>query len=325
MFFSIIVPVYNSEKYLSQCIESVLSQSYSNFELILVDDSSTDSSFEICQLFANKDARINVIHKENGGTSSARNVGLNNAKGDYILFMDNDDYWNNSNALSLIANHLEESKADVLIFDYISYYQNKDKFVYNRRKCNRKHLLSLSVDDALKEIIKNNLLHVTVWTKVVKASIIKENNIYFPEGMRNEDTDWIGNLLHYINSVDYCENLFYVYRKGTGSAQTDTPPTFEIITDLSKIIKKHIFNSSELSHTRQDILFNYLAYPYAVWMAQICSVNSLEAKEQFQAMKEYTYLFKYDLNPYVNIVAKVYRIFRYKITAKILYFYLYHR
>ena len=98
MFFSIIVPVYNSEKYLSQCIESVLSQSYSNFELILVDDSSTDSSFEICQLFANKDARINVIHKENGGTSSARNVGLNNAKGDYILFMDNDDYWNNSNA-----------------------------------------------------------------------------------------------------------------------------------------------------------------------------------------------------------------------------------
>lgn len=219
MFFSIIVPVYNSEKYLSQCIESVLSQSYSNFELILVDDSSTDSSFEICQLFANKDARINVIHKENGGTSSARNVGLNNAKGDYILFMDNDDYWNNSNALSLIANHLEESKADVLIFDYISYYQNKDKFVYNRRKCNRKHLLSLSVDDALKEIIKNNLLHVTVWTKVVKASIIKENNIYFPEGMRNEDTDWIGNLLHYINSVDYCENLFYVYRKGTGSAQ----------------------------------------------------------------------------------------------------------
>ena len=325
MLFSIIIPIYNSEKYISQCIESILMQSYSNFELILVDDDSTDSSLSICQSYANKDARINVIHKENGGTSSARNVGLKNAKGDYCLFIDNDDYWSNSNALEFIAVNLKESKADVLMYDYVSYYQNKDKFIYNKQKCCRKELLSLSVDEALKKLIEKNLLHVTVWTKAVKTSILKKNGIYFPEGMRNEDTDWVANLLYHINSVDYCEQVFYVYRKGTGIAQTDTPPTFPIITDLAKIITKHIYNASKLSKSRQYVLLNYLAYPYAVWMAQICSVNLYEAKIQFKSMRKYAYLLRYNLNPYVNIVSKVYKIFRYRITSKILYFYLYHR
>ena len=88
---SIIIPVYNAEKYLGRCIESVLSQTYRDFELILVDDGSSDSSGQICDAYANKDARIHVIHKENGGVSSARNRGIKEALGEYIMFIDSDD------------------------------------------------------------------------------------------------------------------------------------------------------------------------------------------------------------------------------------------
>lgn len=89
---SVIVPVYNVEKYLSRCIDSIISQTFSDFELILVDDGSTDSSGKICDEYGKKDGRVKVIHKRNGGLSSARNCGLENAKGNYICFVDSDDW-----------------------------------------------------------------------------------------------------------------------------------------------------------------------------------------------------------------------------------------
>lgn len=99
MKISIIIPVYNSTLYLKQCVESILAQTYHNFEILLVDDGSTDDSPMICDEYAKKDDRIVTIHKQNGGTSDARNVGLEKASGDYITFMDNDDYWSDPDAL----------------------------------------------------------------------------------------------------------------------------------------------------------------------------------------------------------------------------------
>ena len=99
MKISIIIPVYNSTLYLKQCVESILAQTYHNFEILLVDDGSTDDSPMLCDEYAQKDDRIVTIHKQNGGTSDARNVGLEKASGDYITFMDNDDYWSDPDAL----------------------------------------------------------------------------------------------------------------------------------------------------------------------------------------------------------------------------------
>ena len=94
MKVSIIIPVYNSEKYLKQCVDSILRQEFQDFEVILVDDESKDSSPLICDEYARKDDRVRVIHKKNGGTADSRNAGLKMASSDYITFMDNDDYWN---------------------------------------------------------------------------------------------------------------------------------------------------------------------------------------------------------------------------------------
>lgn len=109
---SIIVPVYNTEEYLGRCVESILKQSYRDIELILVDDGSTDNSLEICRKYETQDSRIIVYHKENGGQGSARNLGLDVCKGDYICFVDSDDYIDN-NMIELLINNLDKYNADI--------------------------------------------------------------------------------------------------------------------------------------------------------------------------------------------------------------------
>lgn len=122
---SIIVPVYNSEKTLCRCVDSVINQPFNNWEILLIDDGSTDKSFEICENYALKDKRITVLHKENGGVSSARNIGLDNAKGKWVTFIDSDDYIA-VDALSMDYNTLDE---DLLLFPYYSINNGKESLV----------------------------------------------------------------------------------------------------------------------------------------------------------------------------------------------------
>ena len=113
---SVIVPVYNTEKYLDRCIQSILAQTYTDFELLLVDDGSTDSSGAICDKYAEQDSRVRVFHKENGGVSSARNQGLDNAKGEWITFVDSDD-WVDREFFNILS---KSSKPDILISYYVA-------------------------------------------------------------------------------------------------------------------------------------------------------------------------------------------------------------
>ncbi len=115
---SIIVPVYNTEKYLPKCIESILAQTYTDYELILVDDGSSDRCPGICDEYADKNSRIRVIHKENGGQSSARNSGLSIAKGKFVMFMDSDDYYAQDHALQKLVQQQSEQDADLVCFSY---------------------------------------------------------------------------------------------------------------------------------------------------------------------------------------------------------------
>ena len=117
MFFSVIVPVYNVEKYLSECVDSILSQTFTNFELILVNDGSKDGSGAICDAYAQKDGRVKVIHKENGGQSSARNCGVEVATGKYAIFIDSDDFFVTNTFFAELKDKLDDD-TDVVVFRY---------------------------------------------------------------------------------------------------------------------------------------------------------------------------------------------------------------
>lgn len=176
--FSIIVPIYKVEKYLEICIDSIIGQSFCNFELILVDDGSPDTCGEICDRYSSSDTRVKVVHKENGGLSSARNAGLDIATGKYVIFIDSDDFWDDASALEHIHINLTETDADVLVFTAKRYYESEDKYTYIiTSDVDRTKIIDKDVNASIRYMIENNIYRAAAWNKVVKKSIIDSYSI----------------------------------------------------------------------------------------------------------------------------------------------------
>ena len=323
---SIIIPVYNSEKYLDRCIKSITKQSYEAFEIILVDDGSKDSSPAICDKWKEMDERVRVIHKKNGGTSSARNVGLDAVKGKYVTFMDNDDYWDASDCLSRVMACLDETKADVLLHDCKLYWIDDGKITESPNKCCREKVAFKPAKEALEHIIANNGMNRCVWAKIMKTSLINDNNIRFPEGMRNEDSDFVGKILLVARSYDWFEDSFYVYCKGHEGAQTTQKMSVSMIRDLEKICIEFIekVNATVEDKGFKKVLLSYIAYLYSVWMGQSTMVDDKESiKEDTKRMKQYSYVLENNIDPSVKKVLLVYKVLGFSITSKLLGIYIY--
>lgn len=323
MKISIIIPVYNSTKYLKECVESILNQTYKDVEVLLIDDGSTDDSSKICDQYAIEDARIRVVHKENGGTSDARNVGLTMAQGDYVTFMDNDDFWDDNCALERIVTIVKETSPDVVMHTNKVYWENTHKTTIPA-SFERKKVCGKSREEVVAALLKAGVLTVTVWTKVVKISLIREHELYFEKGIRNEDTDWIARLLLCAQSFEWYDKPFYVYRKGHETAQTSQSLKYNMLADLKHIIEKYTkIARQELQPEYREVFLSYLAYPYAVWMGQSYIIEQDERiKKDRKEMRAYTYLLKYNIQPAVKMVYMAYCVLRYHLTAKLLMLYI---
>lgn len=216
---SIIIPVYNVENYLSRCLESILNQTFNDFEIICVNDGSTDNSLAVLQKFKSNDERIIIIDKKNEGSGVARNVGLSIAKGDYIYFVDGDD-WIEDNALDKIVVKADELNTDILIFGGISFYNNKGKNGgYSSDKLPKQYLNKVfSSKDIKKDIFK---FPSTAWTKLYRREFLLKNNIKFQDIKVGQDQ------LPFFHSMIKAERIallpenIYCYRKNRkGSAMT---------------------------------------------------------------------------------------------------------
>ena len=189
MLFSVIVPIYKVEEYLPQCIESVLNQPFKDFELILVDDGSPDNSGNICNEYAKKDNRIHVIHKKNGGLSDARNEGLLIADGEFVWFLDGDDYMAES-AMDNVANMIRSNPADMITCTYFKLYRNKDTTTaylpYNYSDIN------IDRSEFLYKLYKSNGSYWSACTNIFNNSIIQKYNLKFSKGLIGaEDCDFL--------------------------------------------------------------------------------------------------------------------------------------
>lgn len=200
---SIIVPVYNAEKYLNRCIDSILSQTMTDFELLLIDDGSKDNSGRICDEYAEKDARVRVFHKPNGGVSSARNLGLDNAKGKWITFVDADDRCS--------CNYLEHllSKVDdtdlIISYAVICDSTGEKAEVYPEYRVNATNFERLFVDSDMH-------WHTSPWAKLYRASIIYENSLRFNEMMHiGEDADFLFSFMLITDKIYVSSDTDYYY------------------------------------------------------------------------------------------------------------------
>ncbi len=212
MLLSIIVPVYNTEAYLPRCVDSLLDQDLlaTEYEIILVDDGSTDKSGQICDMFAIRQNNIHVIHQQNMGPSVARNTGINAAKGMYIQFVDSDDYLC-SNVLREIVHHLEDQKLDILRVNY----QNVNSIEEVSEPNNYSKLFddySNEVCEGLTFLNERMGFACYVPTFVVRSSLIKQNGNKFKEGILYEDTEWTPRVLVQAKRVSSLELITYNYR-----------------------------------------------------------------------------------------------------------------
>lgn len=199
---SIIVPVYKVETLLQRCVESLLCQSFSNFEVLLVDDGSPDRSGEICDEYASKDSRIRVFHKENGGVSSARQMGLENAKGEYTIHADPDD-WVEPDMLEELYQKAKETDADMVICDFFFNTPRGQKYVHQRPS-------QLDSDTVLRELFQQ--LHGSCWNKFVRRVCYSNYDVKFPKDISFCEDLYVNTcLLKHKLEVAYLPKAFYHY------------------------------------------------------------------------------------------------------------------
>lgn len=237
---SVIVPIYNVENYLQKCIESVLSQSYQNLELILVNDGSPDNSESIIKHYASLDCRVIPINQSNGGVSSARNKGIKISKGKYILFLDADDYYSN-NFVEKMVKCAENNKCDLVSCSFIAFGIDK---VPKVKQIKSKILSNI---EAISLSLGYNSFNGYVWNKLFKRSIIEKNSLKFENNKSAcEDLLFLGKYLNHCKSVFVMEDRLYNYRQNNIGA------------NRSRYSEKGIFDLSLLQSIYvSDYFINY--------------------------------------------------------------------
>lgn len=205
---SIVVAVYNVEKYIDKCIKSIINQSFNNFELIIVDDGSTDKSGKICDIYAEKDSRIRVIHEKNQGLSMARNNGLYTAKGKYISFIDGDDFIHKDMYKVLYENIINEA-ADIALCNFEPVIEDDEDIV----KARKSKVFIYNNKAAVKEIVeKNRATMIVAWGKLYKRSLFED--LAYPKGMYHEDEFVTYKLLYKASKVvETTEKLYYYLQR----------------------------------------------------------------------------------------------------------------
>lgn len=273
---SVIVPIYNVEQYLTHCIETILQQSYEKLEIILVDDGSLDNCGKVCDEFALKDSRIKVIHKQNGGLSDARNAGIDIATGDYITFIDSDDYVM-PDMIETLMNILTEENTDIAQCDYIR--SKNDSIGEQQYKLSQNDKSTVYFDDKMSAYLSNRKISTVAWGKIYKRFLFDE--IRFPVGRLHEDVFTTYKLIHNASSVAVTDYVGYVYRINENSITTSKFSPKKLDGVYGKI------KQSEFIKTNYPNLSIY-AYSAIIYS---CNQSLLQmAKSRYKGENEYAFL-----------------------------------
>ena len=263
---SVIVPIYNVEKYLEKCINSLLSQTLEDIQIILVNDGSKDNSGNIAKEYEknNKD-RVIYLEKENGGLSDARNYGLKYATGDFIAFLDSDDYIE-KNAYEEMYNKAIEENADYVECDFIWEFPNKIRVDKQYPYKNKKEMLSF--------------VRVVAWNKLIKRQLIIDTNLEFPTGLRYEDIEFTYKLIPFLNKFAYVDNPFIHYVQREGSiANVQNERTAEIFTVLDNVIEFYKKNNIYEEY-RNELEYNYARYLLCSSLKRMCKIKDKTIREK---------------------------------------------
>lgn len=322
MLISVIIPVYKVEKYLEQCVNSVLNQTYRNIELILVDDGSPDSCPAMCEAFAKNDTRIKVIHKPNGGLSDARNVGTAMATGDYLLYMDSDDFWATSNDLeTLVAEAKRTPECDFIGFNCSYYYEVEDKVVPWVRYSEELNQPTLT-ERCVMMLLSSGTFPVSACMKLFRREAL-QGKIEFIKGAYCEDIPWFIELLRQTKRCRFINLYMYMYRKGV-STSISSSYSPKVYSDLLAHLERGVEQCQnwEVSSEFRDAILSLWAYELSILRAMTGYMDREQRAVERKKLHNYNWLMKYQQHPKVKMVAYIQRCVGVRLTDLLLYRYM---
>jgi glycosyltransferase involved in cell wall biosynthesis len=301
MRFSIIIPVYNVEKYLEECLRSIISQKFSDYEIILINDGSTDNSAKICEVFNNEFSQIKYFRKKNGGLSSARNEGLLKSIGEYIIFTDSDDFWQGENILFDLNEIIENEKPDLILHEETRYFSD-NLTIYDNNISNIAKKSNQFQNDSL-ELIYNEIYVASAWDKVVKREILIKNNLFFPLNRKSEDIEWCAKLLSFIEIYSLFHYSFYYYRQSNINSITKNIDNKHLI-DIYQIIQGCLDERENSSLSNQKAIENFLSINYIVLLMNYYKMDKLDRQKMGKELVKWRFLFKKNSNYRVDKLYK---------------------
>lgn len=270
---SIVVPVYNVEQYLNKCVDSILSQTFRDYELILVDDGSTDGSSLICDDYKEKDDRICVWHKKNGGLSEARNYGIEHSNGEYIAFVDSDD-WIDSSMYESMMSAIVENDADIAVCGHrvVTVDGEVEETVVFEKP------ILLTGTEATIEILKDERMPSFAWNKLYKKSLFKD--IRFPQGRIYEDTAVMYRYFDMAKSVYVLNNVYYNYLRRPGSL---------CLSQTNEKVVKRVHDNAQAFYERYVFVKNNMAYESVLPICAQKGVAQLRSLIHYCAKYRFSY------------------------------------
>lgn len=271
---SYVIPVFNVEQYLEECIESIIKQKTEYcYEIVLVDDGSKDKSGIICDKYASKYNNISVIHKANGGLSSARNAGIKKSVGRYISFIDGDDFLISDTAIDRMLNIIKGNNVDVFCYGYRKYYEQKNKYSNGTN--------TKEYDGNMTGAITENLYSMSAWAKIIKRELFDDNDLFFKEGYLSEDMDWSIRLAIKTGHIFISNMNEYAYRQRKGSIShsvsnkhiNDLEDNIGYSIELANHVEDEDFRKALFMYIAQFAGIYYIALAFLEW-------NEMEAHKR---------------------------------------------
>ncbi len=288
---SIIVPVYNAEKYLNRCIDSILSQTMTDFELLLIDDGSKDDSGRICDEYSEKDARVRVFHKTNGGVSSARNLGLDNAIGDWITYVDADDRCSYE-YLEHLLSKVDEGTDLIISYAVICDSIGEKAEVYPEYRVNETNFERLFVDSDMH-------WHTSPWAKLYRANIIYENGIRFNEMMHiGEDADFLFSFMLITDKIYVSSGTDYYYTCDVSGSLTKRINTIDSELASYRTIRYLVNRIIQQKNIKDNRAIENLGWLVASYVRRV--LNSLYHNSPLKADKRIEVIKSLDLSLYLQ-------------------------
>lgn len=326
MKVSFILPIYNVEKYLSECVESILAQTYSDFEILLVDDGSPDNCTALCDEWAKKDNRIKALHKPNGGLSDARNYGLEHAQGDYVVFVDSDDFWVNKDCLQRLMNVVDaHPECDFIGFNCSYYYS--DTKTYNKWVAYDESLSKpTDKDNVLRSLVASGTFPMSACLKVLKRKALLEINLNFIKGLLSEDIPWFIDLLEGAKKCMFINDYIYAYRQGVVGSISNS---FSVrnFNSILRIIDNELqkLEGRTFNEKTKDYIKSFLAYELCICLGGLGQLDKSVRNEYYEKLKPYKWLLKFRQNPKVKKVSILNSLVGFRLTRFFLEFYFSRR